>query len=58
MTYQATVNGEKIVSNDFNQVMEMVENILKGKDCTRCHGKGSYMVANGDDQDYEYCQHD
>lgn len=58
MTYQTTVCGVKTSSNDLELIMKEVANILKGQDCKTCHGKGSYLVANGeDDQDWEYCQH-
>lgn len=58
MTYQTTFQGQKIVANDFRNFFNLIANLIKGQDCRICHGKGAYLVANGeDDQDWEYCQH-
>lgn len=58
MILKTNVNGVKVETNNFELLFQEIENIIKGKDCNVCHGKGSYLVANGeDDQDWEYCQH-
>jgi len=58
MTIETRVNGHKLVSNNVEMLFEDIENLLKGKDCNQCKGRGAYLVANGeDDQDWEHCQH-
>jgi len=57
MTFQTTVNGQKLSANTIDGIMREVASLLRGVDCRVCFGKGSYLVQNYDDQDWEHCQH-